>query len=496
MPTRYPSTGIFAYYPSPVTTGDTSAAIVYRLTDSSGCIWRSAPQIVLNGLRADNVEGVSENASGQWLVIPTLRHLMSGTSAQIEIYLGTVDLQLFYVVENDPTIDYIEFSPNGVMVTGGVMPTITAAIAAAPVGETLYTTGGGIPADPPPQMECAVAWRNRVFGCFQNTIYPSQEFAVGLGLQWSTLTRVEWHEGTGDILGVCPVDWNYLAVFKKDAIGILSGAGPDGLGHGNYIVQTLSTKAGCTNVRSLVNGPDGCYYQDAATGRMMLLSPDMQVREAMPGAFDTFTTSTTVTSALHVEARRELWFTVENTILVLDYKHKPASAPLGQVYTWPLNLSASPVGMAIVSGAPVLMLATNDTGAQVASQYYDQNVATTKTAVNRIIETGDIAPIGLQRQCNIDRVQVLGEYQSAHTCKITTYPDFATSGTATQVDVTAAPLQVSTRPPSCMRVQAIRIRVEDVLYSTTYGAGSKLVGFGLVVQDAGRLVDVNVGRII
>jgi hypothetical protein len=493
-------------YNYPVENGDVSAAVVYRLTDSTGCIWRSAPKLLVSGLRADNSQtGLGNgNAAGQWLVIPTLRHLMEGTAAQIEVYVGSVDLQQFFVLENDPTVDYIEFTPNTCHVGGYedniVMPTIDQAVAARPVGEVLYTTGGALPNDPPPQMECCAGWRNRVFGCFGNQIWPSQEFAAGLGLQWSSLLRVEWADGTGDILGICPIDWNYLAVFKRDAIGILSGPGPDGLGHGNYVVQTLSTKAGCTNPRSLVHGAEGCYYQDAATGRMMLLSPDLQVRECMPGAFDAF--ALPVLAALHVESKRQIWVFVKDTILVLDYKHRAPSAPLGQVYTWPIDGIGNATGAAIAGGKPVLMMSDGATAEQVANQFHDlASDGETKTAVLRLIETGEISPFGLQRMFNVSRVAVLSEWLAAHEMTMYVLPQYGSAGAGHTMALAEGAAQFVLRPESCMRIQACRIKLVEGTYTPAdgepvYGAGSRFVGFALELQDHGKMQTMPVGRLL
>jgi hypothetical protein len=495
-------------YTEPVTGGDLSAAVVYRLTDASGAVWRSAPRLLVSGLNSTNEHGGGVDGSGLFLVIPTLRHLMEGTTAQIEVYVGDVDLRAFYVLANNPDADYIEFSPNLQRLApfdpGSIlMPTLAAAVASRPVGEVLYTTGGAIPNGPPPQAECMTVWRNRAFACFGNDVWPTQEFATGLGLQWSSYFRVSWHEGTGDILGVCPVDWNYLAVFKRDAIGIISGAGPDGLGHGNYIVQTLTTKAGCTNPRSLVNGADGCYYQDAQTGSLMLLGSNLQSQECAHGA--DHLSSYQISAAIHVEPQRHIWFCSSAGVIVLDYKHRTETAPLGQVYTWEPQIGYVR-GATIAAGAPVVMVTTGtkggDTAVQVAGQGYDLAVdGVTKYAVLRLVETGDISPLGLQRQFNLSRLLVLGEYQSPQTLKITPYRDFSDTGASEQIDIAAAPFQVAIRPAGFLRAQAVRFRIEDLTYvdpinGPVYGPGSKWVGFALDIQDHGKLAAMPVGRIM
>ena len=495
----------------PITDGDTSAAVVFRLVDSDGSVWRSSPYVLANCLYWTLKPGTT-NEYHNILRVSTLRHLMAGATAQIEIYIGQVDLQLFDVYPNDPTVDYIDVQVD--LLYDGTLPDaslgtgLQGSVAARPVGEDLYTTGGALPNMPPPLAQAIYVWRQRAFAAYQSTIYPSQEFSVGLGIQWNQDLRSEWSDGSGDITGICHIDWNYLAVFKKDAIAIISGPGPDGLAHGNYILQTLSTKAGCTNVKSLVNGADGCYYQDAATGRPMLLSADLQIKECAPGAFDY--AGRNVSCALHVEAARQVWFFFDavgsgnSDIIVLDYKHRTESSPMGSVYVWPLAAFSAVRGAAIRAGQPELLLFSGNTFAQVANQWYDlEDDGTTKHAILRELETGDMNPIGLQRQFHCSRVQVLGEWIDAHTMALTVNPNFGTSATAATIDLTAAPGQFGTRPANCMRAQSVRMKLAESLYSTpgtppvpVYGAGSKWVGFALEVQDCGKLVNLDVGRII
>lgn len=455
-------TTLIADFATPIVTGDAAASIVYRLTDADGAVWRSSPYVLANALVwAES----SPNASGQWLVIPTLRHLMAGTTAQIELYLGTVDRQLFRVIENNPYQDFITLSPN-VLYLGAdlLMPTIQEAVAEAGIGEVEYTTGGALANMPPPIAKALYLWRNRAFAAAGNTIYASQEFATGLGIQWNETLRSDWTDGTGNITAICHVDWNYLAAFKRNAVAIMSGPGPDGLGHGNYIVQTLSTKAGCSNPKSIVNGADGCYFQDAQTGRLMLLSPDLQVRECAPGAFDY--SGRTITATLHVEALRQVWFCYENAIIVLDYKHRAEASPMGSVYRWVLPVSLGNIaGATIRAVAPELVMSTGNIVAFDIGRAYDEEADGTTYPVLQYWVTGDLQPAGLQRQVNVSRVQVLGEYVGDHAIRLTTYPNYSATGTATTINVTAAPEQFTTRPPGLMRAQSVRMKLEELAYS-------------------------------
>jgi hypothetical protein len=486
---------------SPVTsgyvapTGDTSVAVVYRLTSSDGTIWRSSPYILPNSL-------VWESMAISRLRVPTLRHLMEGTAAEIEIYIGQVDLQLVTVIVNDSTVDWIDQILAGPTAS---YPTISAAVTAAGPGELLYTTGGALENAPPPNARAVYIWKDRAFCADGNRIWVSQEFADGIGIQWNDITSIEWGEGTGDILGICHTDWNYLAFFKRDAIAVISGPGPDGMGSGNYSVQTLSTKAGCSNPKSLINGADGCYFQDSQTGRLMLLNASLQVAEAAPGAFDITAgtdpyTVNPITCALHVEQKRQMWFYVggdASTIIVLDYKHRGESCPAGSVYTWDVSALGAPCGAAIVHNIPTLIFTDGSVAEQTAAQCYDQTVSSVEHAILQSMQTSDINPLGLQRQFNLSRIQFLGEFQDQSTITLTTYPDFSGFGsTSGPVNLTTGPAQFVTRPPNAMRIQSIRFQVDEGVYASIYGRGFKFIGFALEVQDCGKIASLSVGRVI
>jgi hypothetical protein len=489
-----------------VVDGDTTIAVVYRLIDSDGRIWRSSPYILPNSLDWQGTATGLE-ASDFRVRLPTLRHLMAGTVAEIELYIGQVDLQLVRVVSNDPTVNYIDVFPCEWSPPAGLsFSTIAEAVAAAGPGEDLYTTGGALEAMAPPIARCAFTWRNRVFLASETDIYPSQEFAPGLGVRWNEVLRMSWTDGTGDILAICNIDWNYLAFFKRDAIAIVSGPGPDGMGNGNYIVQTLSTKAGCTNVKSIVNGADGLYFQDSQTGRIMLLNSSLQIQEAAPGAFDA--SAAPITCALHVEAQRQVWFFAAgsvNRLIVLDYKHRTQTAPCGSVYTWALFGGWAVYGMTIVQGAPVLILANGNTITQTTSAapwWADVSAAGATVPIATLFKTGDMSPLGPQRQFNLCRVQLLGEYLDQHGLTITVTPDFGATSVSGTKTFTAAPEQLQYKPPSCTRIEAVQLQIaENILSAGTppapvIGAALKFVGFALVVQDYGKIAELSTGRMM
>lgn len=496
------SDGVHIDLTNPITAAtpgaDLGIGIVYKIVDANGDEYRSTPAVLASALVSTETV---VNASGQWIRIPTLRHLLPGTVAQIEIYIGAVDLQLYRVIGNDPTVDYIDFMVQSPYIgTDMVMPTVAQALADAGPGEDIYTIGNALPNDPPPAFDCLTVWRNRAIGCRGNNIYPSQEFADGIGIQWNNTLRIEWAEGSGDITAICPIDWNYCAIFKVDAIAIISGPGPDGMGHGGYVVQTLPTKMGTANPKNVCNGDDGCYFQDVATGRLAVVTPQLNPTECAPGWFNT--ESATITAAMQVEAQRAVWFaTDDKRIIVLDYKHRTERCPMGQVYEWDLSAFATRVVGFAITVEPIVLFADGTLAAYAEYSVSDTQVDGS-SEILQDIETGDLQMFGLQGMGDIQRVQMLGEYQSPHTVTIETIPQYADSGDPITLAMNAAPEQVCDRPPNCQRIQSLRVKITEGLISAgtppapVYGKGFSFVGLALVVQSRGRLQDLDVGRIV
>lgn len=504
---------------SEITDGDTALAVVYRLTDSDGRLWRSSPYVLDDCLYWDEdalVPALAE--SNQRIRIPTLRHLMAGTVAEIELYIGNADLQVFQVYPNNPAVNYIDILPKEInggtwLGTPNALRTIQEAVAYVGVGEKLYTTGGALENGPPPIARCACQWNNRVFVANGNNVYPSQEFSEGLGVAWNSNLRSRWEVGTGDILAMASINNDLLALFKADSVGIISGPGPDGMGQGNFVVYTLNSEAGCVNIKSILSGPDGVYYQDAKTGRLMLLGPDLQPKECAPGAFDA--SASEISCCLHVENARQLWFYAKsptNRIIVIDYKHRTETSPFGSVYTWTTPNSWAVAGMAIIHSIPCLVLYDGSVSAQVVGQYGDTitypnpmpnqfDYITATLPIYMAMYSGDMNPIGLQRQFDLTTVQFLGEWVSNHTLQVQVYADFGATPSTHTAAMTAGPEQLAMRPAYCMRIQAVRMHITETAATagtppaTVIGAGFKFVGFALEVQDYGKIANLITTRI-
>jgi len=459
-------------------------AVVYRIVDSDARIWRSAPMSVLQTLA---------NPAGT-LDVSTLRHLLPGTTAQIEIYAGSTALYLQTVLDNNPQADTVTWTPSG---GSSTYATDT---------EILYTTGGALPNSPPPPSKCGAIWRNRWFAGVRSDVYFSQEFSPGFGPQFNEILRATCPDGTGDITAIAPIDWNYLAVFKRDAVMVLSGPGPDGLGRGGYTAQTLSTRFGTINPKSVVSFQGGCLFQDTDSGKVCVITPSLQVAQTLEGANDSLSTvlGGRITATCHDPGKRHVYmFTDGDDIIVLDYEHPTQSQPLGSVYIWnSINLTrayaatADREGPAFLDGTGIIWRQGTDYQDGGTGSFWNYFAS---------LKTAHLQPDSIQGEFNASRVQFLGELYDDCTIGIKTYPNYSTtaaSKTSNQILSGAAgqPLQIVTRPPNCTRCQALQVEIVETIGTGTgdkdNSRGFVFVALALELIPRGRITNLNSTQVI
>jgi hypothetical protein len=443
----------------------TAVAARYVIRDPDGTLWRSAPYVLTQSINA-----------GATITVPTLRHLLPGTVAHIELYLSTGSAPLLQAtIANDPTVD--------------TATAVTGAAAAFLPGEALDTYGGALSQTWPIQCHTVGQWRNRVFLAAENRLYYSQELTAQFGPLWNGVLSSEWSDyQIGDILALCPVDWNYLAIIGAQGIGVIGGPGPDGLGRGAYTIQTLPTRAGITNRAAIVSGPAGCYFQDSQTGRLMVITPGLTVQECAGGAWDY--SSSAMATAFHWEAERLIVFAGLTATIVIDYQHPTDVAPLGQVYRW-TGTGVQFYAACIDSQGP-LAIGAGGVIARAGATYQD-TVGGAPVLYNMILETGELQPSDLQGEFSVSRLWLLLKHNANCGVSLTTYPDYATAGTGRSGTVTATTAQFMTRPPNCMRIQALRVKVEE---SAGAGGAFDFEGMAMEYVPRGRAKHLNAGQVI
>lgn len=440
---------------------------LYRITDADGTIYRSAPC---------PAESTTFNSTGQTVTALSLTHLMPGVTCQIEVYISSVN-------ETQPYLNGIANNvPTGPTTGIGVTP---AAIDTS--AETIYTFGGGIENAPVPPSRTVGLWRNRAMLAHKSELWPSLERETGLGHRFNENFVTLWDDGEGDIIAHAPVDWNYYAVFKRNAIGVASGPGPfvtaGGGVAGNYEIQTLRIHHCDPVLRSLITGPLGCYFQSNVDGRVYAVTGQDVVD--ISAGMESYT-SERVTATNYVAGARQVHFHMDSgAVMVLDTAHPTADQPYGRWMRWYSTGLLAAAGAAVDStGSPVHLEAA---GGAIRTQGTGYTDATSGAAAAVLMDvtTGDLgAAGGIRSGYRLDAVWIDGEWLAENTIKITVTGDHGATATEhTSAAIAAAPEEGYCRPRGHSRVRSTRVRIQETVSA---GAGFIFQGITLTIQPTGR----------
>jgi hypothetical protein len=383
-PMRFPYMPLtFATYAGGSVASETRMTVRYVTRNAKGELHRSAPM---------STQLVSFTGATVYLLTVTPLHHTNGL-AWIEIYgsvPGGTDMFLQMTVHNSTT----QASTQVLVQPGAFTAT----------GELLDTVGGALEPAPLPPCRLAIVHKSRTWlgGTPDGEIWPSLEHRQGRGPEFNEALNFEWKRGTGELRAWASVDDNTLALFKEDAIALVTGNGPDGVGNGSFDVTTLAGKDGCSSPYACVQGPLGVYFQRHADGRMCLLTA-AGVQEIHQGMEDYVSYS--FAGAVDVKSKRELRFYATNgKVLVLDYGHPTPDQPWGQ---WVLhensNLPAW-IGARLLSGEPVAL----EAGTTSIARTWKPGTGFTDngTEIAKRWKTGKMSPAGFLGEFDTDLVQM------------------------------------------------------------------------------------------
>ncbi|HEU4369631.1 MAG TPA: hypothetical protein VFV05_15535, partial [Methylomirabilota bacterium] len=407
-------------------------AVVYRFTSPDGTYWRSTPLL-----------GTLDINNGATLTVPTLRHLLPGTTAQIEFYASTSGLpNLQEVKDNDPTASTITFTFSSTLKTD----------------EALYTSGNVLVNMPAPACRLVSAWKGRAIlsGCPErHKTYVSKEIRQGQGLSFNSAMATTWLEGVGDISACGPVNSSYLALFRRDAVAVLTGSGPNDQGTGNFSAVTLQTKKGTTNARGPVQGPAGCYYQ--SNDKRIYVVTGTDVADAFAGMED-YTTETVVASAHDEASRLVLVFTDGPALMALDYANPAPSNPLGTWYRWTSANLLRAYAACIDSSGSAFHVETTGALRTPQGAWSDAGSGAAVPVLTKV-KTGRLAPVGLQGECMVDWAKIVGEALGACDLRLTVAGGGAS--TARDKSVTAGDLKLMCQPATMFNVTEVELTIEE-----------------------------------
>lgn len=444
--------------------GTYGVCAVYAIRDAQGRVWRSAPSprttIVLSaGTTTQRID----------ITVDYLYASNSDSDVSIEFY-GT-----------DANSTLLKLAGRVANVANGANATVTFTYGyASQLTEAIYTTGGVLENAPPPASVAAYQWRNRAWlaNPEDGDVWFSQEFRDGDGLAFNEALRVSIQDGSGGITAIGAVDHNYLALFKRDAIYVVSGPGPDRIGAGGYQPLQVPGRLGCTNPRSVVTFDGGLMFQ-ATDGLIWLLARDLTL-QAIGQPIEAWATKT-ITAAVHVTSERHVrFFTSDDEtglILVYDYQH-------GQWYEW-TGLALEAQGATMLSGIPY-HIAFGGTVYQYSTAIY------TDAGVG-IIHRIRLAPIsfaGIQGFGRCWRGLVLGVYFDLTGIRVTYRNDYEAPEQVTQqwTAPSFGPMQIDFKP-TVSKTQAIQVTIEETGAGTNRAFSIESVAFEIGVRPTGKRVN-------
>ncbi len=462
----------FTPYPLPGTPGSTNyITYLYKVVDSDGNVYRSAPY--------PSGTATVFDASGPWQVtLPTLRHVISRTKVYIEVYgsvNGGTDMFLQETVPNDASVDSV--------VIHNIVPANWSSS-----GELLYTTGRVLINVSVPPARLATTWRNRtwLWGTPDGEIWPSVEHVPGHGPEFKSPLPFSWEDGDTDC-AMCELSYDAMVLFRRNAIGLVTGAGPDSRGVGGYQVQTLETEKGCTNPRSVAVGPFGnagasaVYFQNVGDGRLNAVTGGTVIEVA--AGWESFT-GYTVSSVTHDVHAGEILFTCTNgRVLAVDYRHPTGEQPAGQVYERSSAALPAFVGSQAIAGAVVAL----EAGTSSLARHWSPGATFLDDGTQVLVDltTGRMQPVGLIGEFDVDTSTISMDYAGGNSTYRVTMTFNQGAGNLTDVhDIPASSLPDAMFRAAVYHTRDLQIRIQELAAT---GEGHYFDGMAVDVQPYGQI---------
>lgn len=366
-------------------------SVVYAWIDNSGQIHRSAPSI---GLEVVVSGGGNHNVQ---LVIPTLR-ITKKENVFIEVYRTEAAGTLFYKVTsntaltlNDKTVDtitYVDSKTDAQLLSG----------------EILYTTGGTLDNIAPPSAGMIVTWKNRIVlksSDESNLLNFSKIRTEGNPVEFNDQLRISVDPRGGDITALGVID-DKLIIFKENSIHLQTGDGPNNLGEQNDfgLPQLITSDAGCIDVNSVVEVPDGLMFKSKKGIYKLSRSLSAEYIGAEVEGFN----GSRVTSAELIQDSNQVRFVLEdNLALVYDYYYKQ----------WSTFTNHQAVGATIYNSKFAFVKSDGQVFLENQDKFTDGANSVPMKVVTSWLKLAELS--GFQR---LYKFLLLGEYRSKHRLRV------------------------------------------------------------------------------
>lgn len=292
--------------------GTYSYQVCYEWTDNLGQIHRSSPSLPLQVILS---AGTATQAVQ--LTVPSLRLTEKKDNrapVRVVVYRTESNGNLYYRVSsissptlNFTTVDTISFTD--ILDDPDIIS-----------NDTIYTTGGVLENTAPPSCSLIATYKNRaiVSGLPDRLeFWYSKQRVKGVPVNFSQFLSKRVDAFGGDITAVAVLDSNFL-IFKKQAIFLFAGDGPNDLGGGvDYgDPQLITTDAGCETPNSIVITPNGIMFK--STKGIYIITRGLEARYIGDRVEDY--NNLTISSSRLVPDTNQVRFTSEEgTTLMYDY---------------------------------------------------------------------------------------------------------------------------------------------------------------------------------
>lgn len=447
-------------------------ALMYERIDGNGRVHRSAPSAILS--RTITGAGSSNSFTVEFC------NAAEASNGAAYHAMVTADRDNTYLVAyrslENGTVLYRE-SEAEITGTGTTITIGTETEANLASAEQLYTTGGVVETMPPPPCVDFVRAGRRLFALsseYPERCYFTQEEQQGVGPEFSPFLYQNVDTGNGAPTAISELDGRII-VFYDRAIATFGGFGPDRRGVGSFSeVSELPADVGCVNPESVVRTPMGLVFKSHKG--IMLLDRSLQV--SYVGAPVEDYNSSAVLRAVSHQDDNKVVFLLDDGVTLLVWRYES-----NQWSTYTTAYSGGWRDIAELNGS-LYALTTNGT-------YLLKEDSTVKedatVAYNLKVTTPWISTAGLQGFQRVKWVQLVGDYEGAHTIQVKTYYDYDDSTAVETLTkaVSSDPNDYDIRfKPSRQKCKAIKLEITDVTPDSD-GKSFKLSGIELEIGVKG-----------
>lgn len=367
----------------------------------------------------------------------------------------------------------------------------------------IYTSGGVLDGVMPPCLRDIAAWKNRLFGIGEDgqTIWYSTEWEDGVAPWFNETLTFSVSDDDRELVAIAAMD-DKLVLFKERAVYVVTGEPHQSNGLGSsLLVEKISNEAGCSDLRSVVRGPDGIYFQSSRG--ITLLTRDLRVEFIGSPVQATLAGYPNVISACLHDKQSEVLF-------LCTYLNSSTDAiVLAYNYFWKVWIRRD-----YQSSADQLIKATSivvheDTMWGTETAVSDLGLFRERQAGNAVLYADQtlwvplsfsiawLKPDGLQGYCRCKRMWLLFESLTEHGISVSLARDYESSYYQTEswtsADVAALTKEQFRIIPSRQKCESFTTYVTDVQPTNWNGAGTGGSGRGPRVQGLRFLVGMKRG---